>query len=397
MKNRLFKKVTITPKAEKSILLGHPWVYGVEIVKKDDIHNGELVDVVSTKDKYLGTGFYNDHSKITVRLLSRNTNDLFDYDFFKRRVNYAYQLRKQVMKDLDSFRVIYGEADGFPGLTVDKFHDVLVAQVLSLGIDSRKDMIFKALLEVFQEDSISIRGIYERNDVEVRALEGLEEYKGWYQGEGDTTTKIIENDIKYLVDFENGQKTGYFLDQKYNRLKVRELANNKTVLDCCTHTGSFAMNAYMGGAKKVVALDVSEKALEDSKINFQMNDMKIDTICSDVFDYLKSIEGKKIYDFIILDPPAFTKSRKTIPQALKGYEELNYLAMKALPRGGFLATASCSHFAEEEYFKEAIFKASIRANVSLKQIYAAGPSPDHPELIGVPETKYLKFFIFQVI
>ena len=398
MKNRSFKKVFITKKAEKSVLLGHPWIYGTEIIEKDDITNGELVDVFNEKEKYLGTGFYNNHSKITVRLLSRNANDSFDYDFFKRRVKYAYQMRKQTMNSLDSFRLIYGEADGFPGLTVDKFHDVLVTQTLSLGIEIRKEWIFKALLEVLGEDDISIKGIYERNDVDVRILEGLEEYKGWYQEKDfPTTTEIVENDICYHVDFEDGQKTGFFLDQKYNRLKVREFSKDKTVLDCCTHTGSFAMNAYLGGASKVVALDVSSKALEDSKTNFSLNHMEIETICSDVFDYLKSIQGKKLYDFIILDPPAFTKSRKTIHQALKGYQELNYLAMKALPRGGFLATASCSHFASEELFKDAIFQASLQANVSLKQVYISGPSPDHPELIGVPETKYLKFFIFQVI
>ena len=398
MKNREFKEVVITPKAEKSVLRGHPWVYGEEITNKVNIENGELVDVLNVKGKYLGTGFYNANSKITVRLLSRNTNDTFDYDFFKRRVKYAYDMRKQTINNLNAFRLIYGEADGFPGLTVDKFNDVLVAQVLSLGIEIRKDIIFKALLEVLEEDGIKIKGIYERNDVEVRVLEGLQEYKGWYGNQSfETTTTIVENDIKYIVDFENGQKTGFFLDQKYNRLKIKEFAKDKTVLDCCTHTGSFSMNAFRGGAKKVVALDVSEKALEDSKKNFELNGMKIDTICSDVFEYLRGIEGKKMFDLIILDPPAFTKSRKTIKNALQGYEELNYLGMKALPRGGYLATASCSHFASEELFKEAIFSASLRANVSLKQVYVSGPSPDHPELIGVPETKYLKFFIFQVV
>ncbi|MBQ6135612.1 MAG: class I SAM-dependent rRNA methyltransferase [Bacilli bacterium] len=398
MKERPYKKITITKKAENSVLLNHPWIYGEEIIQKEEIKNGEIVDVLNSKGKYLGTGFYNDHSKITVRLLSRNTNDTFDYDFFKRRVKYAYDLRKQTIQDLNSFRLIYGEADGFPGLTVDKFNDVLVTQTLSLGIETRKEMVFKALLEVLQEDHINIKGIYERNDVDVRTLEGLEKYKGWYQNKSlETRTEITENGLHYIVDFENGQKTGYFLDQKYNRLKVREFAKGKTVLDCCTHTGSFAMNAYLGGALKVTALDVSEKALEDTKTNFQKNHMNIETICKDVFDYLTEIEGKKQYDFIILDPPAFTKSRKTIHQALKGYEELNYLAMKALPRGGLLATASCSHFAKEERFKEAIWNASRKANVSLKQIYVAGPAPDHPELIGVPETKYLKFFIFQVV
>ena len=396
--NREFKKVYITQKAEKSIVNGHPWVYGEEITKKDIINNGEIVDVLSGKDKYLGSGFYNDNSKITVRLLSRNTNDTFDYDFFKRRVSYAYNLRKQTMNDLNSYRLIYGEADGFPGLTVDKFNDVLVIQTLSLGIEVRKDIIFKALLDVLKEDNVDIKGIYERNDVDVRILEGLEKNKGWYQNKKyDTKTQIIENDIKYEVDFENGQKTGYFLDQKYNRLKVAEFARDRIVLDCCTHTGSFAMNAYKGGAKKVTALDISNTALEEAKVNFKLNAMNIDTICSDVFDYLKSIEGKKLYDFIISDPPAFTKSRKTLNQALRGYEELNYLGMKALPRGGYLVTASCSHFAYEDLFKEAIFKASLKANVSLKLLYSASAGPDHPELLGVPETKYLKFFIFQVI
>ena len=398
MKNRSYKKVVITPKAEKSILLGHPWIYKEEIIKNDDITNGEIIDVLNNKGKYLGTGFYNDNSKITVRLISRNANDQFDYDFFKRRVKYALDMRKQVMSNLNSFRVIFGEADGFPGLTVDKFNNVLVAQTLSLGIELRKDIIFKALIETLKEEKFGIIGIYERNDVNVRILEGLDEYKGWYQNNcHETKTEIIENGIKYIVDFENGQKTGYFLDQKYNRLKIREFAKNRTVLDCCTHTGSFAMNAYLGGAKKVVALDVSAKALEDSKKNFEINNMQIETICSDVFNYLKNIDGKKMYDFIVLDPPAFTKSRKTINSALKGYQELNYLAMKALPRGGYLATASCSHFASEELFKEAIFKASLEANLSLKQIYVSGPAPDHPELIGVPETKYLKLFIFQVV
>ena len=398
MKSRNHKMVTVTPKAESSILLGHPWIYGTEILKRDNINNGEIVDVLNNKEKYLGTGFYNNNSKITIRLLSRNTNDLFDYEFFKRRIKYAYEMRKQVMNDLNSFRLIYGEADGFPGLTVDKFNNILVTQTLSLGIEARKDLIFKALVEVLEEDNIDINGIYERNDVDVRLLEGLTEYKGWYQNKvAETKIEIVENGIKYIVDFENGQKTGYFLDQKYNRLKVREFAKGKTVLDCCTHTGSFAMNAYIGGAKRVVALDISEKALEDSKRNFDLNHMQIETICSDVFEYLESISNKKLYDFIILDPPAFTKSRKTINQALKGYQELNYLAMKALPRGGYLVTASCSHFAYEELFKEAIFKASLKANVQLKQLYISGPSPDHPELIGVSETKYLKFFIFQVV
>lgn len=401
MKAREYKKVYITLKGEKALLTGHPWVYEGEITKCDEsIKNGDLVDITNNKDKYLGTGFYNNNSKIKVRIISRNANDLFDYDFFKRRIKYAYEMRKTALNDLNSFRVIFGEADFLPGLTVDKFNNILVVQTLSLGIEMRKDQIFKALYEVLTEDGLEIIGIYERNDVKIRELEGLTEYKGWYDiglPIPDTKTIIIENNLKYLVDFENGQKTGFFLDQKYNRLMVRQIAKNKKVLDCCTHTGSFAMNAALGGASNVTALDVSLKAIDDAKANFELNNLKIDTVCSDVFEYLKSLEHKSEYDFIILDPPAFTKSRKTINTALKGYQELNYLGMKALPRGGYLATASCSHFAGEELFKEAIKRAAKDAGVSLKQIYVSGPAPDHPELWNVPETKYLKFFIFQVV
>ena len=354
---------------------------------------------MNEKKKYLGTGFYNSKSKIKVRIISRNTNDKFDYEFFKRRVGYALNYRLEVINkdNLNSFRVIYGEADEFPGLTVDKFDDVLVTEVLSLGIDLRKDIIYRALIESFKEKNILITGIYERNDNPIRLKEGLEEYKGWYLKSNNfsTTRIIVENDIKYLVDFESGQKTGFFLDQKYNRQLIKKLAKGKNVLDVCTHTGSFAMNAYFGGAKSVTAIDISEKALSDACKNFELNEMNINTICGDAFEVLEKLPKKK-YDFIILDPPAFTKSKSTINNALKGYERLNYLGMKLLPRGGFLATASCSHFASEEDFKEAIRKASVLADVKLKLVSATGPSPDHPELIGVPETKYLKFFIFQV-
>ena len=404
MQEREYKKVTITNKGEISVLNGHPWIYNGEIVKKDEIVNGELVDVISLKDKYLGTGFYNDNSKITIRLLSRNANDKFDYDFFKRRVKYAWDYRKSVMpNDLNCIRVIYGEADGFPGLTVDKFNNVLVCQILSLGIDVRKNDILKALYEVLTEDGEDIIGIYEREDAPIRELEGLEQFKGWYDLglsiPNKTTTEIIENGIKYLVDFENGQKTGFFLDQKYNRLLVKNLAKGHNVLDCCTHTGSFAMNAYLGGALKVKATDISEKAITDAKSNFEMNNMKIDTEVADVFDTLKRLADSKTkeFDFIIVDPPAFTKSRKTIGNAMKGYEELNYLAMKSLPRGGYLITASCSHFATEELFKRSIMDAALHAGVSLKQVEISGAAPDHPVLWGVPETEYLHFIILQVV
>lgn len=403
MKKRNLKKVVISNKGEKSILLGHPWIYAGEIENSDAITDGEIVDVVNKKDKYLGSGFYNSHSKIIVRLISRNANDMFDSEFFRRRIRYAIDYRLSVMGDeLNSFRVIFGEADELPGLTVDKFNDILVVQILSLGIEDRKDMILKLLYEEISK-YFNISGIYIRNDVDIREKEGMKQYKGWYDlGKNipkSTKTEIIENGIKYIVDFENGQKTGFFLDQKYNRLFIRKIAKNRNVLDCCTHTGSFAMNAFLGGAKKVTAMDISSKALEDSCENFKLNNMNIDTICGDVFDVLKELSEKKNkeYDFIILDPPAFTKSRKTINSALKGYQEINYLALKSLPRGGFFATASCSHFATPNLFLNAVYKASIDAGVKLKQVGYFGASYDHPVLIGVEETRYLKFYVFQVI
>ena len=403
MQSRNFNKVTISSKGEKAILNGHPWIYDGEVLSKDEITNGEIVDVVNTKGKYLGSGFYNDNSKIIVRLISRNANDIFDSEFFRRRIRYAILYRLTVMQDeLNAFRVIYGEADELPGLTVDKFNDILVVQILSLGIEVRKDMVLKLLYEEMTDCGFSISGIYIRNDVDIREKEGLEEYKGWYDlgfsHPFSTKTEIVENGIKYIVDFENGQKTGFFLDQKYNRLAIRKIAKGRKVLDCCTHTGSFAMNAYLGGAKAVTAVDISEKALDDSLKNFELNNMNISTRCGDIFDILKelSLANKKEYDFIILDPPAFTKSRKKLDNALNGYQEINYLAMKALPRGGYLATASCSHFATPELFLKAIYKASLDAGVRLKQISFSEASYDHPVLIGVEETRYLKFYIFQV-
>ena len=396
--------VYINKKAEERVLKNHPWVFQSDIVKSDDgIKNGDIVVVRNSKEKFLGSAFYNDNSKITLRFISRNANDDFSYEFFKRRIEYALEYRMKVMgNDLNAFRVIYGEADFLPGLTVDKFSDCLVAQILSLGIDIRKDMILKALYEVASK-YFKIRGIYLRCDVNLREKEGLEEYVGWYRGvpvlSEETTTIIEENGLKYIVDFKEGQKTGFFLDQKYNRLLVRNLAKDMSVLDCCTHTGSFAMNAALGGAKEVTALDISAKALEDAKKNFSLNNLNIMTKEADLFDYLRELVDSKVkkYDLIILDPPAFTKSRSTIKNALKGYQEINYLAMKALPRGGYLVTASCSHYASEEDFTQAIFDASLKASVSLRVVKKAYAAPDHPELMGVSETKYLKFFIFQVV
>ena len=405
---RNYPTVTITRKGENAIVSGHPWVYEGEVTAvSGQYENGDLVDVVSQKDRYLGTGFINDHSKIRVRLISRNANDKFDEAFWERRLRYAWEYRKTVMGETDSHccRVIFGEADTFPGLTVDRYENVLVAQVLSLGIERVKHILFPLLVKILREDGENISGVYERNDVAIRELEGMTQGKGWYKLEGEdlpsfTTTDIVENGIRYTVDFEEGQKTGFFLDQKYNRLAVSKLAKGHTVLDCFTHTGSFALNAAKGGAKRVTAVDVSEFAVECARENARRNglDHIIDCKAANVFDLLPQLEKEpRVYDFIILDPPAFTKSRKTIANAMTGYKEINYRAMKLLPRGGYLATCSCSHFASEELFIKMLRDAARDAGVQLRQIECRQQSCDHPILWGVEETNYLKFFLFQVV
>ena len=407
MKNqRNFPFVTITKKAEYSIKNGHPWVYDAEITNSTEtIKNGELVDVFSQKGSYLGTGFYSVHSKIRVRILSDNANEKFEKSFFERRIKYAIEYRKTVMQDdFSCCRLIFGEADGLPGLTVDKFSDIIVTQVLSFGIDNIKDMIYEIVYDELTKIGVSVKGIYERNDVAIRELEGLSQYKGWYEKiphQQETYTEICENGVFYKVDFENGQKTGFFLDQKYNRKEIARLAKGKKVLDCFTHTGSFALNAAFGGAEHVTAVDVSATAIECAKANALRNGLseRMDFVTADVFDLLPSLEKEKnnYYDFIILDPPAFTKSRKTVGNAERGYKEINYRALKLLPRGGYFATCSCSHFMKDELFVKMLKSAARDAGVSLKQIEARQQAPDHPILWNVPETDYLKFYIFQVV
>lgn len=404
---RNFSKAIITKKGDAWVNGGHPWIYDTEVISVDgEYENGDLVDAVNEKGKYLGTGFISTESKIRIRLISNNANDKFDRDFYKRRIKYAWDYRKTVMgDDINCCRIIFGEADHFPGLTVDRFGDVLVTQCLSIGMEKLKDVIFPLLYEVLTEDGQQIRGIYERNDVSIRKLEGLEENKGWYHLDGvpipkSTETIITENGIKYYVDFEDGQKTGFFLDQKYNRQAVAKLAKGKHVLDCFTHTGSFALNAAKGGAEHVCAVDISESAVEMAKKNAEINglDGKMSFVAKDVFDLLPELEkSSEKYDFIILDPPAFTKSRKTVENASKGYKEINLRAMKLLPRGGYLATCSCSHFMTEDLFIKMLQSAAKDASVELRQIEARQQAPDHPILWNVPETNYLKFYIFQVI
>lgn len=405
---RDFPVFTVTPKAERSLRAGHPWVYGEEITAVEGgYRNGDMVDVVSSKGRYLGTGWVNDHSKIRLRILSRNANDTFDEAFFRRRVRYALDYRKTVMGPADyrCCRLIFGEADQFPGLTVDRFENVLVTQTLSLGMEQRKEWVFRALVEGLREDGAEIAALYERNDVAIRELEGLRQNKGFYPLEGlrddlDGHVIITENGLRYDVDYIEGQKTGFFLDQKYNRQAAARLAQGRRVLDCFTHTGAFALNAAAAGAAHVTAVDVSQFALELATENGRRNGLtNLDFLCADVFDLLTRMarEKKCDYDYIILDPPAFTKSRATADRAYHGYKEINLKAMRLLPRGGYLATCSCSHFMSDEMFRRMLREAAQDAGVTLRQIEARQQAPDHPILPGVPETDYLKFYLLQVV
>ena len=405
---RDFPVFTVTSKAERSLRAGHPWVYGEEITAVEGgYRNGDMVDVVSSKGRYLGTGWVNDHSKIRVRILSRNANDTFDEAFFRRRVRYALDYRKTVMGPADyrCCRLIFGEADQFPGLTVDRFENVLVTQTLSLGMEQRKEWVFRALVEGLREDGAEIAALYERNDVAIRELEGLRQNKGFYPLEGlrddlDGHVIITENGLRYDVNYIEGQKTGFFLDQKYNRQAAARLAQGRRVLDCFTHTGAFALNAAAAGAAHVTAVDVSQFALELAAENGRRNGLtNLDFLCADVFDLLTRMarEKKCDYDYIILDPPAFTKSRATADRAYHGYKEINLKAMRLLPRGGYLATCSCSHFMSDEMFRRMLREAAQDAGVTLRQIEARQQAPDHPILPGVPETDYLKFYLLQVV
>ena len=401
--DRPYPFVTIDARGAKRAQQGHPWVFDNEITAQEGaLEDGALCDVRSPKGRYLGTGTYNSHSKIRVRLLSQNANDKFDQAFFARRAQYAWDYRKTVMgPDVGSCRVIFGEADRFPGLTVDKFGDILVTQTLCLGTELRKDWIFPALVQAIEAGGEHIRGIYERNDVKIRELEGMEQNKGWYPLEGkplpeSTQTEIVENGIRYLVDFENGQKTGFFLDQKYNRAAAARIAPGRAVLDCFTHTGSFGLNCAKAGAKRVHSVDVSETAIACAKENAARNGLSVEYEVANVFDLLPNLTPGE-YDYIILDPPAFTKSGKTVKNAERGYKEINYRAMKALPRGGYLATCSCSHFMTDALFRKMLQSAASDAQVELRLVEARAQGPDHPILWNVPETDYLKFYIFQVV
>ncbi len=403
---RPYPALRVSAKGERSIKSGHPWVFADEVrAPEQPIEDGALADVFAG-NAYMGTGFYNARSKIRVRLLSRNANDRFDDAFWRRRVEYALAYRESVMPGADfrCCRLVHGEADQLPGLTVDRYNDLLSVQVLSLGMERVRDTVLPALAEALERRGEHIRGVFLRNDVALREREGLEQGKGWYPLPGrdvpdSPVTEIVENGVKYLVDVENGQKTGFFLDQKYNRAAAARIARGKRVLDCFTHTGSFGLNAALAGAERVHSVDISESAIEMARANAERNGLtNIDFEAADVFELLTALERQhsRDYDYIILDPPAFTKSRGTVDDAFRGYKEINLRAMKLLPRGGYLATCSCSHFMSQSLFRKMLRDAARDAAVSLRQIEARQQAPDHPILWSVPETDYLKFYLFQV-
>lgn len=451
---RTYPRIQVSTKAERAIKAGHPWVYAAEVESIDGVRiersdgpslpavmptlDGKLVDIVSRASRYLGTAWYNSASKIRARILSTNANDRFDAAFFERRVRYAWNYRKSVLGDaIGACRIIASEADQMPGLTVDRFDDILVARTLCRGMDEAKHLVLPALYRVLTEDDQHISGIYERNDTATRHLEGLSEGCGFYRGNGvpvpgpcvygatavplsaggtaggkevdnsldaislpRSTARICENGVLYDVDFVGGQKTGFFLDQKLNRAAAAHIASGRTVLDCFTHTGSFGLNAALAGAVHVHSVDISSRAIEMARHNAILNGLteeQVDYEVADVFELLEHLADLgHPYDYVILDPPAFAKNRASVPNALRGYREINRRAMQMLPRGGFLATASCSHFVTDEMFREMLTKAAQDAQVSLRQIEARSQAPDHPILWGVPETAYLKFYLFQV-
>ncbi|KAF5084246.1 Ribosomal RNA large subunit methyltransferase I [anaerobic digester metagenome] len=391
--------VTLKKGEGRMLKAGGLWIYDNEIAQTDEgIINGQLVSVLDFDGYPLGTGFYNNHSKIIIRMMTRDKNTVIDKDFLRQRVEAAWAYRKKTV-DTSSCRLIFGEADFLPGLIVDKFSDVLVVQSLALGIDKMKAEILAFLVETLEKDGISIRGIYERSDAKVRQQEGMERVKGFLGQPFDTKVEIIENGVKYMVDVEDGQKTGFFLDQKYNRAAIHKLCQGADVLDCFTHTGSFALNAGIAGAKRVLGIDASQLAVDQAIENAKLNGLEnvVHFQCEDVFELLPRLEkeGQK-FDVIILDPPAFTKSRNSIKNAIKGYREINLRAMKLVKDGGFLATCSCSHFMSPELFTQTIGQAAKNVHKRLRQVEYRTQSPDHPILWAADESYYLKFYIFQV-
>lgn len=392
--------VTLKKGEGRTLKAGGAWVYDNEIDSiMGSFENGDIVTVHDFDGYFLGYGFINTKSKITVRILSRKKDTVIDDAFLEERVQTAWDYRKQVI-DTGSCRLIFGEADFLPGIVVDKFADVLVVESLALGIDKLKLQILDAVKRVLAKDGITVRGIYERSDAKVREQEGMERYKGFIGEPFDTRVEIVENGVKYIVDVEDGQKTGFFLDQKKNRAAMHSVCKGKRVLDCFTHTGSFALNAGIAGATEVIGVDASELGVEQARENARLNGLedKVSFVCADVFDFLPALEEKgEKFDVVILDPPAFTKSRNSIKNAVKGYREINVRGMKLVKDGGFLATCSCSHFMDPELFHKTIMEAARGAHKRLRQVEFRTQAPDHPILWAADSSYYLKFYIFQVV
>ena len=392
--------VTLRKGAGRTLKQGGPWIYDNEIESiMGNFADGDIVLVHDFDGYPLGRGFINRNSKLTVRMMTRNHDTDIDEDFIRMRVQNAWEYRKKVMDDISSCRVIFGEADFLPGIVVDKFADVLVVESLALGIDRFKVMIVDILKELMARDGIHIRGVYERSDAKVREQEGMERYKGFIGEPFDTKVEIVENGVHYYVDVKDGQKTGFFLDQKYNRRAVAKLCKGARVLDCFTHTGSFALNAGLAGAEHVTGVDASELGVAQARENAALNGLerRVEFICEDVFDLLPRLEkqGEK-YDVVILDPPAFTKSRSSVKKAVKGYREINLRGMKLVKDGGYLATCSCSHFMDQELFTKTIGQAAQNVHKRLRQVEFRTQAPDHPILWGAGDSYYLKFYVFQV-
>ena len=384
----------------RSLKAGGMWIYDNEIESiSGNFENGDMVEVVDFDGYFLGHGFINTRSKITVRVMSRKRDAVIDDDFIEMRVRNAWEYRKTTV-DTGSCRLIFGEADFLPGIVVDKFSDVLVVESLALGIDRLKPVILEKLKKVLAEDGIAIRGVYERSDAKVRLQEGMERFKGFIGEPFDTKVQIEENGVKYLVDVQDGQKTGFFLDQKYNRLAVQRLCRGAKVLDCFTHTGSFALNAGIAGAASVLGVDASELGVAQARENAELNGLsdRVQFLCADVFDLLPELErqGEK-FDVVILDPPAFTKSRASVKNAVKGYREINMRGLKLVKDGGYLATCSCSHFMDPELFTKTIREAAASSHKRLRQVEYRTQAADHPILWAADSSYYLKFYIFQVV
>ena len=402
MQNTLYTitgTVTLKKGAGRSLKAGGMWVYDNEISSmNENVQDGCLVHVLDFDGFFLGTGFINRRSKITVRLLARRKDTVIDDAFWEKRVRDAWEYRKQTV-DTGSCRIIFGEADWFPGLVVDKFSDVLVVESLALGIDRFKPLILDILRRVLAEDGIPVRGIYERSDAKVRLQEGMKRFKGFLSEPFDTRVQIEENGVKYLVDVQDGQKTGFFLDQKNNRAAIHRICAGKRVLDCFTHTGSFALNAGKAGAADVLGVDASQTGIDMAEENARLNGLqdRVRFTCADVFDLLPRLEAEgERYGVVILDPPAFTKSRNSIKNAVKGYREINLRGLKLVEDGGFLVTCSCSHFMDPELFAKTIREAAHGAHKRLRQVYFGTQCCDHPILWAADESYYLKFYIFQV-